>query len=92
MPSVISIKLLFNFIKITLRHGCSPLNLLHIFSTPFPKNTYGWLLLFRIFQHSIEMMEYIMTTKNTALLQIVRIVNLKVSGQYFPLDGLKPVK
>ena len=32
--SAISIKLLCNFIKITLRHGCSPLNLLHIFRTP----------------------------------------------------------
>ena len=31
--SAISIKLLCNFIKITLRHGCSPLNLLHIFRT-----------------------------------------------------------
>ena len=25
--------------------GCSPVNLLHIFSTPFIKNTSGWLLL-----------------------------------------------
>ena len=32
--SVISIKLL-----------CSPVNLIHIFRTPFPKNTSGWLLL-----------------------------------------------
>ena len=32
--SVISIKLPCNFIKIALRHGCSPLNLLHIFRTP----------------------------------------------------------
>ena len=31
--------------EIALRHGCSPLNLLHIFKTPFPKNTSGWLLL-----------------------------------------------
>ena len=38
-------KLLCNFIKIKLRHGCSPVNLLHIFRTPFPKNTSGWLLL-----------------------------------------------
>ena len=30
---------------IALRHGCSPVNLLHIFRTPFPRNTYGWLLL-----------------------------------------------
>ena len=43
--SVISIKLLCNFIEITFRHGCSPVNLLHIFRTPFPRNTSGWLLL-----------------------------------------------
>ena len=34
-----------NFIEITLRHACSPVNLLHIFKTPFTKNTSGWLLL-----------------------------------------------
>ena len=44
--SVISIKLLCNFIEIALRHGCSPVNLLHIFRTPFSKNTFGWLLLY----------------------------------------------
>ena len=33
-----------NFIEITLRHGCSPVNLLHIFRTPFLKNTSGRLL------------------------------------------------
>ena len=43
--SAISIKLQSNFIEITLRHGCSPVNLLHIFRTPFLKNTSGWLLL-----------------------------------------------
>ena len=43
--SMISIKLLCNFIEITLRHGCSPVNLLHIFRTPFPKNTSGRLFL-----------------------------------------------
>ena len=43
--SVISIKLHSNFIEIALRHGCSPANLLHIFTTPFLKNTSGWLLL-----------------------------------------------
>ena len=31
---------------ITLRHWCSPVNLQHIFRTPFPKNTSGGLLLF----------------------------------------------
>ena len=43
--SVISIKLLCNFTEITLRHGCSPKNLLNIFRTPFSKNTSAWLLL-----------------------------------------------
>ena len=36
----ISIKLLF-----ALRHGSSTVNLLHIFRTPFSKNTSKWLLL-----------------------------------------------
>ena len=43
--SVISIKLLCNFIEIALRHECSPVNLLHIFRTPFLNTTSGWLLL-----------------------------------------------
>ena len=34
-----------NFIEITLRHGCSLATLLHIFRTPFIKNTSGQLLL-----------------------------------------------
>ena len=43
--SVISIKLHCNFIEITLRDGCSPVNLLRIFKTPFPKkNSCGLLL------------------------------------------------
>ena len=33
--SAIWIKLQSNFIEITLRHGCSAVNLLHIFRTPF---------------------------------------------------------
>ena len=44
--SVISIKLQSNFIEIALRHECSPVNLLHIFRTRFPKNTSGSLLLY----------------------------------------------
>ena len=42
---VISIKFQSNFIEIALRHGCSAVNLLHFFRTPFLKNTSGWLLL-----------------------------------------------
>ena len=47
--NVISINLQSNFIKITLRHGCSPVNLQHIFRTPFPKSTSEWLLLIKYF-------------------------------------------
>ena len=32
------------YIEITLRHGCSTVNLLHIFRKPFPKNTSGGLV------------------------------------------------
>ena len=45
MPRGISIKWQSNFIQITLRHGCSPVYLLHIFRIPFLKNTCGPLLL-----------------------------------------------
>ena len=38
-------KLFCIFIEIALRHGCSSVNLLDIFRTPFPKNTSGRLLL-----------------------------------------------
>ena len=34
-----------NFTEIALQHGCSPVHLLHIFRTPFPRNTSEWLLL-----------------------------------------------
>ena len=43
--SVISKKLLCNFIEMRPRHGYSSVNLLHIFKTPFPKNTSTGLLL-----------------------------------------------
>ena len=43
--SAISIKLHSNFIEIAFRYGCSPVNLLHIFRTPFLKNCSKGLLL-----------------------------------------------
>ena len=42
--SVISIKLQSNFIEITLCHGCSPVNLQHIFRKTSLKDTSGRLL------------------------------------------------
>ena len=43
--SGILIKLLSNLNDIRLRHGCSSVNLLHVLTTPFPKNSYDGLLL-----------------------------------------------
>ena len=37
-----------DFNKVTKRHGCSPVNLLHIFRALFPRNTFGSLLLFSV--------------------------------------------
>ena len=34
-----------NFDDVARRHGCSLVNLLRIFRTPFPRNTSGWLFL-----------------------------------------------
>ena len=42
------------FIEIALRHGCSSVNLLDIFRTPFPKNTSGRLLLFLFYVRKQE--------------------------------------
>ena len=43
--SATSIKLQSNCIEITLWHGCSPVNWLHLFRTPFPRSTSVCLLL-----------------------------------------------
>ena len=62
--SVISIKLQSNFIEMTLRHGCSPVNFLHIFRTPFTKNTSERLLLILISEDCVKQeSEAIATTK-----------------------------
>ena len=45
-PCQSSIKFASNFIEIALWHGCSPVNLVHIFRTPFLKNTSERLLLY----------------------------------------------
>ena len=54
--SVISTKLQNKFIGIVLRHGCSPVNLLHIFRTTFLKNSSGWLRRFKV---TLKVLSYI---------------------------------
>ena len=41
MPKCDFNKVALQSLEITLRHGCSPVNLLHIFKTPFSKNISG---------------------------------------------------
>ena len=48
--NMIPIKLLSKFAEVTLPHGCSPVNLLHIFPILFHKNTLEWLLLYVVFK------------------------------------------
>ena len=48
-----------NFIEITLRHGCSPLNLLHIFRTPFPNNTSGRLHLSNVINNKAAIVSFL---------------------------------
>ena len=45
MPKCDFNKVASNFIKITLWHGCTPVNLMHIFRILFPKKTSGGLFL-----------------------------------------------
>ena len=52
-------KLLCNFIEIALRHECSPVNVLQIFKTTFPKNTSGWLLLAVVKLLSVQSLTYL---------------------------------
>ena len=73
--SVISIKLFCNFIEITLQHGSSPVNLLHIFRTPFPKNISGGLLLktqwnYRTLSQAISYMNIFLASKLTSAKKI----------------------
>ena len=52
--SVISMKLKSKIIEITLRHGWSPVDLLYIFRTSFPKNTSGGLLPYIVNKECVE--------------------------------------
>ena len=52
-----NLKLQSNAIEITLRYGCSLVNLLHIFRTPFPKNTSGGGCFCQLLQNDMAMLQ-----------------------------------
>ena len=67
---------LCNFIEIVLLHECSPVNLLHLFRTPFSKNISGCLLLENwhilvwvyLYQNVMIFSLYILLTRTTGIL------------------------
>ena len=74
--SAILIKL--QFIEITLQHGCSLANLLHIFRTPFLKNTScGLLLSFEIYLH----LEEVSTRRGTNVQYLVDSCHVTTLGK-----------
>ena len=97
--SVISIKLLCNFIEITLWHGSSPVNLLRISRTPFPKNSSGRLLLHRCslgFQRRICLLQPFYLLKVfyfCKFIKHVKYLNLKLFNllNIIPLTRIKNV-
>ena len=78
--SVISIKMLCKFIEITLRRGCSPVNLLYIYRTPFYN---GRLLLNHVFANvSKQKQSLIFLWIND--LWLINIVQLSLWKYSFP--------
>ena len=74
--SAISITLQSNFTKITFWHGCSPVNLLHIFRTLSSKSTSGWLLLSLVQgELKIKLLINFVCNKNTKIL--IKICNVQ---------------
>ena len=72
-------KLQSNFIETTLRHGCSPVNLLNIFRKPFYKNTSGGLLLFILDLN--DALECIFLVLNVNLLLILLFINVIIISE-----------
>ena len=64
-------KVACNFIEITLRHGCFPVNVLHIFGAPSPKNTSGRLILYFIPQNLFKDICQAIFIKTTLRLSLV---------------------
>ena len=78
------IKLLCNFIEITLRYGCSPVYMLHISRAPFPKATHEELLL-EVHRYSLDV--YLGPYQTFKIELFVKIVNgLSIFAKSFIVD------
>ena len=67
-------------LEIPLWHGCSPVNLLHIFRISFHKNTYGRLLLIHGFKEVTKIFENMQN--------VLYFVNLQDLGSSFTTEEL----
>ena len=76
MPKCDFNKVPSNFIQITLRDRCSSVNFLHIFRTPFLKNTSGWLLLIHVLKI------YILMVSNAKNLKVNGHVDIKTKSVF----------
>ena len=64
--------------EITLRHGCSPVNVLHIFRTPLPRNTSGWLFLGLLSSILTSLPNYLMITKKVILFLVKHLAEATI--------------
>ena len=70
--SEVSIKLLCNFIGITLQHGCFHVNLLDIVKTLFPINTSGELILKTSYERIVFVLFYCFKVWSSVVLNTLR--------------------
>ena len=89
MPKCDFNKVACNFIEITLRHGCFPVNLLHIFGTPFLKNTSGRLLLQLRRSDNFRYLQFICSIKICDIDLLSEISPTKKILKIFPISFLE---
>ena len=82
-----------NFIEITLRDECSPVNLLHILRTPFLKNTSGCLLVISYLQKFLEQFIDGMALEQKTVAKILSVIidekHRKPIMTHYPPKALK---
>ena len=74
MPKCDFNKVASNFIEIALRHGCSPVNLLHIFRTPLSKE-HLWVAAFAVVINQIQFTIFI-PTRTVTVIDYSDVINL----------------
>ena len=87
--SAISIRLQINFIEITLWYVCSPVSLLHIFRSSFPKNTSRELFSWNLSKKTPQLINEKDFSKCCSY---VLLTHFRPIFQYFQANFLYPLK